>query len=76
MKTLGKTVIEIVTMEGSHKYDINREQGEYLYLKGSTLLGEPLRFNKKDCCLEYFNEASMIWDIYIADHSITQINLY
>lgn len=76
MNVLGKTSIEIVTMDGSHKYTIKQDQGQYLYLNETTLLGESLRFDKPNHCVEIFNEDTKKWDIYIGDYSITQVNLY
>lgn len=68
-----KRVLVIVDDYGEHEYEIIRETENFIETSSVTLLDNfPIRFNKKERRLEYFDGE---WDVYVPDDCIFQVEI-
>ena len=66
---MGNRVLVIVGSYGEHRYPITKETADFIETNTVSLLDDhPLRFNKREERMEYFNGVD--WDVYISDSEI------
>ena len=70
-----KRILTVATADGwEHEYTIISETEEIIETNSVTLFDEyPLRFNKREERMEYFNGAE--WDVYFSDEFIQQVDI-
>lgn len=67
--------MSFTTTNGSHTYNVHSVHDDYTYFVEKTLNNEELRFNPYDCRVEFKNESTGKWDIYLSDEEILQTDI-